>query len=269
MASCPILTYHSQLLFGHDYGNNSHVGLAADLEVIAASGRRLLSLRSLATALATGGRELDLDTAVCITFDDGPDFDWLDIDHPQLGPQPGFARLLREYSARHPDHPAACASSFVIAAAEARTAISRDAMDGHDWMHDHWWRAAEASGVLEIESHGLDHRHACLSPGDPGFGHFHAVDDEAACSAQIEFANQLIAERSGSQPRLFAYPYGQSSDYLRFEYLPRFQHRHGLLAAVSTEPGAFHWDCERWFLPRYVSLQHWHSPDDLDRLLRS
>lgn len=268
MASCPVLTYHSQLLFGNDYSNNSHVCLAADLEVIAATGRQIIPLRRLAEALVRSQRDLDLDRCVCISFDDGPDFDWLDIDHPAHGPQRSFATLLREHSTRYPGPSPACGTSFVIADAAARQAISRAAMDGQDWMNDHWWAAAQASGVLDIDSHGHDHRHPCLRPDDPGFGHFHAVADETSCHEQIEAANALIASRSGAAPRLFAYPYGQTSDYLRHDYLPRFASRHGLLAAVSTEPGPVHWDSDRWFLPRYVSLQHWHSPDDLARLLR-
>ena len=161
-ASCPILTYHSQLLFGSDYANNSHVALKDDLARVAASGRRIVPLPQLVEALAGRAAMPDLDRVVCISFDDGPDFDWLDIDHPEHGPQPGFARILREHWAAHPEASPVAASSFVIADASARTAISRSAMDGHDWMHDHWWRAAQDSGLLAIESHGWDHRHEAL-----------------------------------------------------------------------------------------------------------
>ena len=266
MPGCPILTYHSQLLFGNDYGNNSHVGLAADLEVIAASGRQLIGLRELLAA-QRGPRELPLDALVCITFDDGPDFDWLDIDHPEHGPQPSFASLLRRHADAHPGQRPACATSFVIADPRARQEISVQAM-GREWMHDHWWRDAAASGVLQIDSHGMDHRHPCLNPGDPQWGHFHAIDNEAACAEQIDAANALIAERSGQRPQVFAYPYGQASDYLRHEYLPRHAGRLGLLGAASIEPGHFHWDSDPWFLPRYVSLAHWHSPEELARLIK-
>lgn len=266
MSGCPILTYHSQLLFGNDYASNSHVALAADLEVIGTSGRQIIGLRELVAAQC-GGRDLPLDELVCITFDDGPDFDWLDIDHPEHGPQPGFATLLRRHAAAHPAQRPACATSFVIADAEARQQISAQAM-GHAWMNHHWWREAAASGVLQIDSHGLDHRHPCLAPGDAGWGHFHAIDHETACAEQVDAANRLIAELSGQSPQLFAYPYGQASDYLRCDYLPRHAARLGLLGAASIEPGHFHWDSDPWFLPRYVSMAHWQGPEELDRLLR-
>ncbi|MCK7595601.1 polysaccharide deacetylase family protein [Pseudomarimonas salicorniae] len=266
MPGCPILTYHSQLLFGNDYRNNSHVGLAADLEVIAASGRQIIGLRELVASLR-GARDLPLDELVCITFDDGPDFDWLDIEHPEHGPQPSFATLLRRHAAAHPGQRPICATSFVIADAGARHEISTQAM-GREWMNDHWWREAAASGLLQIDSHGLDHRHPCLAPGDADWGHFHAIADEVSCAQQVDAANSIIAERSGQPPRIFAYPYGQASEYLRSEYLPRHGQRLGLEAAVSIEPGHFHWDSDPWFLPRYVSLAHWHSPEELASLLR-
>ena len=78
-ASCPILTYHSQLLFGSDYANNSHVALKDDLARVAASGRRIVPLPQLVEALAGRAAMPDLDRVVCISFDDGPDFDWLDM----------------------------------------------------------------------------------------------------------------------------------------------------------------------------------------------
>lgn len=266
MPGCPILTYHSQLLFGNDYADNSHVALAADLEVIAASGRQIIGLRALLAALH-GPRDLLLERLVCLTFDDGPDFDWLDLEHPEHGPQPSFATLLRRHAAAHPGPRPVSATSFVLADPAARSRISRATMGG-DWMHDHWWREAALSGVLEIDSHGLDHRHPCLCPGDPDWGHFHAVDDDPSCRQQVDAAVALITALSGQRPRVFAYPYGQASDYLRREYLPRHGPRLGLLGAVSIEPGPFHWDCDPWFVPRYVSQAHWRCPEELARLLR-
>ena len=46
----PILTYHSQLIFGRDYADNSHVALEQDLAALARSGRRLVSLPALIAA---------------------------------------------------------------------------------------------------------------------------------------------------------------------------------------------------------------------------
>lgn len=269
MPSCPILTYHSQLLFGSDYATNSHLALREDLEQIAASGRQIISLRRLVDALCGADDGVDLDAVLCITFDDGPDFDWLDIEHPEHGWQASFARILREHGEAHAERQEPVASSFVIADAAARSAISRSAMQGHDWMHDHWWPAAQTSGLLQIESHGWDHRHDCLGDGsDPGLGHFHAVADEASCRQQIDEASASIALQVGVRPQLFAYPYGQTSDYLRDHYLPRFEPRHGIHGAVSTEPGFCHRHSNRWFLPRFVHVAHWRSPEEFAAILR-
>lgn len=268
--ACPILTYHSQLVFGRDYANNSHVALRVDLERIAASGRRIIPLIALVEALAGRAPVPELDRVACITFDDGSDFDWLDIEHPEHGPQPSFARILRAHWQAHPETKVVAASSFVIADAAARTAISRHAMNGHDWMHDHWWRAARDSGLFDIESHGWDHRHEALGDGsDPALGHFRAVADETSCRFQIDQASAHIDALCGARPRLFAYPYGQTSDYLRDEYLPRFEARHGIAGAVSVEPGHCHASSNRWFLPRFVHAAHWQTPEALDAILRS
>lgn len=268
MPGVPILTYHSQLLFGSDYATNSHLALAADLEQIHAAGKQIVPLIDLVEALRRGqpwpGNDI-----VCLSFDDGPDFDWHDIEHPQHGWQRSFGNILGDHAAAHPDQPAPSAASFVIADAAARQAISRNAMDGHDWMHHDWWAAAEASGRLQIESHGWDHRHGCLgADDDPSLGHFHAVADAASCRRQIDDASAAIAALTGRRPRLFAYPFGQASDYLRREYLPRFESRHGIVGAVSTEPGHCHADSDRWFLPRFVHVADWTTPEQLAAILR-
>ncbi len=265
MPACPILTYHSQLLFGNDYANNSHIGLAADLEVIAASGKQIVSLQALVDGFVSATRAIDLDAVVCITFDDGCDFDWLDIEHPEHGLQPAFGTILQNFARRQPDQ-SVHTTSFVLADPEARARISQHDL-GHDWMNDSWWAEAESSGLMAIESHGLDHRHPSLAPESESYGHYRAVADELSCREQIDHASDLIAARSGRRPSIFAYPYGEASDYLRREYLPRFEARHGIRAAVSTEPEHFHWASERWFIPRYVSLQHWKSPEELARLI--
>ncbi len=265
MAACPILTYHSQLLFGNDYGNNSHVGLATDLDVIAAAGKQIVPLKLLVDGLLTGTSPLDLDQVVCITFDDGCDFDWRDIEHPVHGLQPAFATLLRRHRERHPGQ-TVHATSFVLADPQARATISQSDL-GQAWMNDDWWAQAEASGILAIESHGLDHRHPSLAPGSAGHGHYRAIADASSCAEQVDRAGAMIGARSGRRPDLFAYPYGEASDYLRREYLPDFVARHGIRAAVATVPGHFHWQSDRWFLPRYVSLQDWRSPEDLARLI--
>jgi peptidoglycan/xylan/chitin deacetylase (PgdA/CDA1 family) len=266
MATCPILTYHSQLIFGNDYHDNSHVALAEDLERIRAAGRRIVPLSTLVDALCAHDTRIDLSTVACITFDDGTDFDWHDLEHPQHGPQRSFANLLREHGARHGSWSGA--TSFVLASDEARRAIAHEAL-GRDWMRDDWWADAQRDGVLDIQSHGWDHRHPCLAADDKPLGHFFGVDDAASCALQVDRAADVIAAKlDGRRPDLFAYPYGQASDYLRREYLPRRAATHGFRAAVGTEPAPFHWDVDRWYLPRYIHVENWKSGAELDALLR-
>ena len=265
MAACPILTYHSQLIFGNDYHDNSHVALAEDLERIRAAGKRVVPLAALVDALLAHDTRFPFDEVVVITFDDGTDYDWFDLVHPQHGVQPAFATLLRRQSARQGTW---CgATSFVLASREARRAISREAMGG-ELMDDGWWAAAQREGVLDIQSHGWDHRHPCLPPDDTATGHFFGVDTPAACALQVERAAEEIARVSGRRPDLFAYPYGQASDYLRREYLPRRVAAHGFRAAVGTVPEHAHAGSDRWYLPRYIHVENWKSPAEFDAILR-
>lgn len=266
MAACPILTYHSQLIFGNDYHDNSHVALAEDLERIRAAGKRVVPLAALVDALLAQDTRFAFDEVVVITFDDGTDYDWHDLVHPQFGPQRSFAAILRAQMARAG---AWCgATSFVLASAEARNAISREAMV-QELMHDDWWAQAQAEGVLDIQSHGWDHRHPCLPPEAGVLGHFFGVDDAASCALQVERAAEEIARISGRRPDLFAYPYGQASDYLRREYLPQRAVEHGFRAAVGTVPEHVHAASDRWYLPRYIHVENWKTPGELDALLRT
>lgn len=271
MPACPILTYHSQLLFGNDYNNNSHIAPAEDLSRIALAGKEIVPLRRLVDALIRRDTTLDLDRMVCITFDDGCDFDWLENDHPVNSPQTSFASLLRAHNRTYPNRVPASATSFVIADPTARRLISQATFNGHNLIHDHWWLEAQHSGLLDIESHGLDHRHPSLdAENDATLGHFLGVDSETTCALQIDRANDLIAARVGNRrPTLFAYPYGQASDFLRYEYLPRRQEQHGLLAAVSTRPEHFSLNSDRWFLPRYAHVEHWTTGSELEKLIVS
>lgn len=260
----PILTYHSQLIFGRDYADNSHVALEQDLAALARSGRRLVSLPALVAAWVAGAN-IDYAGIACLTFDDGPDHDWFDHDHAQHGPQPAFATLLR----RHADNTGqwAGAASFVIASPEARRGIAAAAL-GADAMRDVWWVAAQREGMLSIESHGWDHRHPAADA--QARASFLDVDDEASCARQIDHASALITRRAGGRrPRLFAYPYGESTAFLRESYLPRRGPDHGLLAACGIQGGHLHAHSSRWSLPRWVHTQHWTTPEDFDALLRA
>lgn len=260
-----ILTYHSQILSGNEYANNDHVALAADLLLLGELGRPIVPLAALFDAFDGRRDWASLLGAVVLTFDDGADLDWRDVEYPGLGIQPGFAGLLRGH--RHTTGRPAMASSFVIASRSAREAMDRRSLFDRGWLSDDWWREAAAGDVISIESHGFDHDHPDVNPNDPRRGNFARVDDAAQCAAQIDAASAEIERLSGFAPQAFAYPYGQSSAYLRQQYLPREGQRLGLRGAVSTEPGVVNSQSDRWWLPRYVCNRDWRSVDELRALL--
>jgi hypothetical protein len=72
------------------------------------------------------------------------------------------------------------------------------------------------------------------------------------------------APRSG----LFAYPYGETNDYLVQDYLPNRIAEHRLRAAFGTLPRPVERGSDRWNLPRFVCGHHWQSTDARAALLR-
>jgi hypothetical protein len=68
---------------------------------------------------------------------------------------------------------------------------------------------------------------------------------------------------------LFAFPYGETNEYLLHDYLPNHAAEHRLRAAFGTGPRPVGLDSDRWNLPRYVCGHHWHSADTLVELLQS
>ena len=134
-------------------------------------------------------------------------------------------------------------------------------------MSDDWWAAAAGHPLLAIGSHGWDHNHPDLDPGDARRGGFTGIDTLEACRRQVEQAAQLIRERCGTWPELFAYPFGESSPYLRECYFPVYAEAHRSRAAFGTHPGALDRATDRWNLPRLVCGRDWqHSAELLDRL---
>ena len=55
---------------------------------------------------------------------------------------------------------------------------------------------------------------------------------------------------------------------LRQHYLPQGEGRHGLRAAVGIVPEHAHAQSDRWYLPRYIHVQNWKTPAELDAILR-
>jgi len=265
----PVLTYHSNNISGNDYASNDHVALAADLRAIHRHGLRIVPLARVVDVLLGEAPESAVEQSVALSFDDGSWFDWHDLDHPTCGPQRGFAGILRDFAAETgaPVH----ATSFVIVSPEARATLDQTCLANCGWWGDDWWRPAQDEGLLAIESHSWDHNHHTLpvtAQHAQVKGSFRPIDTYADADAEIrQAADWLDAHLAPHRASLFAYPYGESNDYLVEEYLPRFAHRHRLRAAFSTEPVAVDRAANVWRLPRYVHGPHWNDPTELQRLL--
>lgn len=264
-SAVPVLTYHGYNIAGNDYHNNDHVALSADLEWLAAEGWSIVSLDSAVRALFDDEGLSLPERSVAVSFDDGTDLDWEDVEFGELGTQRGLAGVLADWQRQHPDRPPAEATSFVIASPEARAKMAQKALSHGHGMSEAWWLKARQSGLIAIGNHSWDHRHPLVVP-EAG-GHFFGVDDEVQADLQVRQAARYIAVHSGTWPRLFAYPWGQASEYLRKEYFPGARERHGCLAAFGTEPDWMHAGSDRWYLPRFVCGQHWRSQQDLASLL--
>jgi peptidoglycan/xylan/chitin deacetylase (PgdA/CDA1 family) len=266
----PVLTYHSNNVVGNDYANNDHVALAADLRRIHALGLTIVPLSLVVDAFLGIAPESAVERAVAISFDDGSWFDWNDLDHPTCGLQRSFANVLRDFSAEA--RAAVHATSFVIVSPDARAILDRTCLVGRGWWTDDWWPLAEREGLIAIESHSWDHNHHTLPVTAQHAdikGTFRSIDTQADADAEIRQANDWLdahvrAPRSG----LFAYPYGETNDYLVQDYLPNRIAEHRLRAAFGTLPRPVERGSDRWNLPRFVCGHHWQSTDALAALLR-
>lgn len=263
----PILTYHSQNIRGDRPADNDHVALSSDLTALIDAGKRVIRLDALVDWLEGTTGDESVSDAVVLTFDDGCDFDVRDIDYPGHGLQRSFLGIMQDFldgfdSEERPDLHASC---FVIASEEARRQIDAGSLFGQGWISDDWWHEADASPLLSVENHGWDHNHPDLE-GDAR-GNFHTVDTREQCMDQVVRAAEAIEAHTGRRPRFFAYPFGESSGYIRDEFFPGFPDVHGCRAALGTEPGPVTRETIRWHLPRYVCGRDWASPDELLRLL--
>ena len=141
---------------------------------------------------------------------------------------------------------------------------------GNSQISDDWWADADEGGILSIENHGWDHNHPAVShvvQRNQDRGGFRNVDTQEECDYHVVKAGEYIAELTRRRPMLFAYPFGESSDFIRKRYLPARQARHGLLAAFSTAGEAVTRAHDPWNLPRFVCGDHWKSPVELRNLL--
>lgn len=270
-AAVPVLTYHSMKVSGTGHADNDHVAFAEDLERIHALGLRIVPAREVARACVEGRLD-SLRGSVALTLDDGPDFDARDLPHPVWGMQRGMLGILQDFRARHgaDAQPGLHATSFVIVSPEARAELDRREMIGRGWWNDTWWREAEATGLMAIESHSWDHNQLSLerTAANAPRGTF-AISSPAEAHAEITQATQYLRERRGRPGDvLFAYPYGPAGDFLADTWFPDGSAGHGVYAAFTTEARPVTAGTSRWRLPRFVCGWQWHSADGLEQLLR-
>jgi peptidoglycan/xylan/chitin deacetylase (PgdA/CDA1 family) len=249
-----ILAFHSHNIAGNTYETNDHVALDESLGLLAALGIPVLRLADVVRALRGGDFGRLPARFAAVTLDDGSDYDWRRIGHPLHGPQEPMGAIVRRRGC--------AATSFVIASPEARDQIA--GTDKPYRLSDDWWTEAQASGYFDIGCHGWNHVHPEVeemreSPElVEAFGN---VRTPGEAERQVGQAARFIRERAGHDAaRLFAYPYGQVSDYLADEWLPA---QDEVLAAFTTVDRPLEADADLWRLPRYVCGWHWKSNDEL------
>ena len=255
----PVLTYHSQNIAGNDYATNDRQALAADIQAISQAGLQVISLADFVGWLSGNLPETFARNCVVLTGDDAPIFDYEEVEYRDFGPQTPTRSILGNSNAHM--------TLFAIASAQAREEIGEDALDNGSFMTNRWWCEADQSPWASIENHGWDHCHPAVSKPVGGAGTFFGVSDYASCDRQVNKAADSIAEVTGRRPDLFAYPYGESSDYLRNRYLPEYENEHRMRAAVSTTPEYASRDSNRWDIPRFICGRDWNSPEGFQEIL--
>jgi len=260
-----ILAYHSQNIAGSETGNNDHVALAADLDSLHSVGCRFIPLETLVKGLFDGASLPDGRALICLTFDDGCDFDVHTLDFPGHGTYAGFLQIMEAFIGTHGSEaqPELHATSFVIASPDARSRIDRKSLFGQNHMSDDWWREADAHPLMTIGNHGWDHNHPDLDEGPYPRGGFEMVSKLEHCDTQVVKASDYIEGKTGRRPSLFAYPFGESSEFIRNEYFPLRRDEHHCLAALGTRSGLATSHSERWNLPRFVCGRDWSTPGEL------
>jgi hypothetical protein len=255
----PVLTYHAAHAHGYDYLGNDHLALEQDLEVIRRLNVRVAKLQDVVDfVLGRGKAELHEGRWVALTFD--------------FGCLKSFYRLLVESAeAGGPGLPAPTAVSFAIADPDARDELDRACFAGRGHWRDFWWHEATETGVLAFANHSWDHAHGSLAvirQREQRKGTFLGIDNEEDANVQVLAAQRYIWFRTaGLALPFFAYPYGEAPDYLRREYFPDHEERHGIRAAFGTQGDYATAGADRWHIPRFVCGQHWRSPDELASIL--
>jgi peptidoglycan/xylan/chitin deacetylase (PgdA/CDA1 family) len=269
MPSSAILTYHSQNISGNSTADNDHAALREDLEALHSAGYRFITLGKLIDHLEGKSAQEDFSSSVCLTFDDGCDFDVRDLEYPGIGPQRSFLAILEDFVKKHGPQaqPDLHATSFVIASSEAREIIDARSLFAQGWMSDDWWRDAADSDLMAIGNHGWDHNHPDLASDGSNRGDFISIDTAMECEKQVIRAARFIAGKCGHWPEFFCYPFGESSTYIREEFFPGQLSRHRCRAALGTDAGLVTRKSDRWNLPRLVCGRDWKTPARLLEIL--
>ena len=268
-----VLTFHSHNISGQDYATNDHVALDGTLTLLARLRVPVLRLLDVVRSLRAGTFPRLPARFACITFDDGSDYDWRDLEFRGHGVQRSMGSILGAHSRKLLGLlwvKRAHATSFVIASPEARREIAATALGDAALMTDSWWREAQRSGLMDLGTHGWDHVHPAVSSMSSRsrlIERFDQVDDAEEAGLQVDRAGAAIRRLAGhGAARIFAYPYGQVSEFLASEYFPR---QSSIIAAVGTTPEPVTAQSDPWRLPRYVCGHHWQSEDDLRALIAS
>ncbi len=260
----PILGYHSLHAPGNDYTTNDHIALEQDLKLIRDKGLTVLSASTLVDYLLNKRWNKLNGNYVVLSFDDAPDVDYYNFQHPDLGCIKSFHALIQEYNVP--------AISFVIASPEARIELDKTCIAGRNEWRDSWWNDAIDHGLLEIGNHSWDHNHETLkivAQRNQLKGNFHVIDSWEDADNQIRKAEQYIQNKTKYRATgLFAYPYGQTNDYLVRQYLPDYQHQHTIKAAFTTSGQYVTPDSNRWEIPRFICGDHWKQPEELKAILK-
>ena len=274
----PILTYHSHRIAGRTYATNDHIALAHDLRTLHAQQFTVLPLRRIVAWLTEPDAQALPARAVGLSCDDGADADYYDCRHPEHGPQRSFYNILKDFQVENgvAAQPLLHLTSFVIASPTVRNEIDTRSLApiGLQGMHDEWWVAAERSGLLGIENHTWDHNHpeaSWVCEAQQHKGAFEPIDTYLESRAEIQQAATFIhAKIRPAWPSLLAYPWGQSSRYVRDAYLSQYHTEHRVQAAFGANGGYVSPSTSRWDIPRFVcgsTQSGWTTPAGLIAIL--
>ena len=258
----PVLSWCGARIHGHDYANNDGVAFGQDLALIQSLGLRVLPLLQIVHWQIEGCGIDEPGKVVGLCWEGGTRFDFEACSHPAFGPQPGLLNLLREFRTRHPEQQQAHASVFALLSPQARAQIDRERFAGSRSWSDAAWQQWHAEGLCSLENGSWSH--SALAADGSGFA---AISDWRSCRDEIMQAAQHAHWITGYWPRLFAYPGGTASDYVRTRWFPDLIAEHRTLAAFGQQGQHLSRAHDRWNLPRYLCGTHWRSPEQLRELL--